>query len=189
MALDIGTGDGRFVFRSAERDPDTFWIGVDANAKPLKKISTMAERKLGKGRRANAMFVHASAEDLPEEFKGIADEIFINFPWGSLLGAVLRPDPEFLTQILSVLKPGGRLSILTAIDPKRDQTELGRLGIEPASAHFEISIASRYASAGLQQVPCGTGSARELRAETTWAKKLKGSRQRRFVKLVFTASA
>ncbi|HUF03357.1 MAG TPA: class I SAM-dependent methyltransferase [Aridibacter sp.] len=186
MIIDIGTGDGRFVFRSAERDADSFWIGVDANPKPLQKISTKAARKLGKGRRANAMFVHASAEDLPEEFARTADEIRINFPWGSLLGAVLSADPEFLARMRQILKPEGTLTIITGIDPERDRSELERLGVEPPTrSSTGSSLVPSYAASGFRLVSFETGSAGDLRAETTWARKLKGSPVRRFMKLAF----
>ena len=65
---------------------------MDANAKPLEKPSMKATRKPAKGGLANAMFVQAAVEDLPVEFDGVADEIHIHFPWGSLLRAVATGD-------------------------------------------------------------------------------------------------
>ena len=45
VIIDIGTGDGRFVYQSARENPNKFYIGIDANAKPLEKISMKATRK------------------------------------------------------------------------------------------------------------------------------------------------
>lgn len=93
IVIDIGTGDGRFVSAMARANPNKFFIGIDANVKPLEKPSMKATRKLNKGGLKNAMFVQAAIELLPEEFTGVADEIHIHFPWGSLLRSVAAADP------------------------------------------------------------------------------------------------
>jgi 16S rRNA (adenine(1408)-N(1))-methyltransferase len=65
--IDIGTGDGRFVSVSAKSNPDKFFIGIDANVKPLEKPSMKATRKPSKGGLPNALFVQAAVEELPGE--------------------------------------------------------------------------------------------------------------------------
>ncbi|MDQ3258004.1 MAG: hypothetical protein M3R15_29660 [Acidobacteriota bacterium] len=37
IVLDIGTGDGRFVYAYARQNPNKFFIGIDANPRPLEK--------------------------------------------------------------------------------------------------------------------------------------------------------
>ena len=64
----------------AKARPDKFIIGIDANAKLLEKLSMKITRKPAKRGLPNAIFVQAAAEDLPEEFEGVASEIFLNFP-------------------------------------------------------------------------------------------------------------
>ena len=49
MIIDIGTGDGRFVYQSARRNPNKFYIGIDPNTRPLTKISEKIHRKPAKG--------------------------------------------------------------------------------------------------------------------------------------------
>ncbi len=90
--IDLGTGDGRFVYQSARRNPHKFYIGIDAEARALEKISEKIHRKPQKGGLRNVMFVQAAVEDLPSELDGVADELHIHFPWGSLLGAVASGD-------------------------------------------------------------------------------------------------
>ncbi|MCO6511673.1 MAG: methyltransferase domain-containing protein [Aridibacter famidurans] len=189
VALDIGTGDGRFVLRLAESEPETYWIGIDANAKPLHKTSTKAARQLGKGRCANALFVHASAEDLPEEFDGIADEIYINFPWGSLLGAVLRPDFGFLATLARILADRGTVTMTTGIDPQKDRRELERFGIEALC--FE-DLTSRmlpaYSEAGFDLIEAATAEKGELLSGSTWERKLRHSNSRSLFRFRFRLS-
>ena len=88
VIVDIGTGDGRFVYQGAKENPGRFYIGIDPNAKPLEKVSMKATRKPAKGGARNVLFVQASVEDLPNELNNVADEIHIHFPWGSLLRSV-----------------------------------------------------------------------------------------------------
>ena len=94
--IDIGTGDGRFVSAAARANPNKFYVGIDANAGALEKISMKATRKPAKGGLPNAMFVQAAVEDLPAELDGVADEIHIHFPWGSLLRAFASGDSDVL---------------------------------------------------------------------------------------------
>ena len=88
VVLDLGTGDGRYVHTLAERNPHWFVIGVDACRENLREYS---RTKL-----PNALFVIASAQDLPRELHGRVSHISINFPWGSLLKSLLEGDPAFL---------------------------------------------------------------------------------------------
>ena len=98
IVIDIGTGDGRFVFAAARGNPNKFFIGIDANIKPLAKPSMRATRKPSKGGLPNALFVQAAVEDLPQELEGAADEMHIHFPWGSLLQAVATGDRVVLNR-------------------------------------------------------------------------------------------
>ena len=83
--LDIGIGDGLFVYQYARRYPSKFYMGIDTNPRPLEKISEKIHRKPAKGGLPNVLFIQSSVEDLPAEFDGVADEIHIHLPWGSLL--------------------------------------------------------------------------------------------------------
>jgi 16S rRNA (adenine(1408)-N(1))-methyltransferase len=70
VTLDIGTGDGLFVYRSARSHPTQFFVGIDPNTRPLQKISQKIYRKPAKGGAPNALFIQASVENLPEELNG-----------------------------------------------------------------------------------------------------------------------
>lgn len=57
VIIDIGTGDGRFVYHSVRRNPNKFYIGIDPNTRPLEKISEKIHRKTAKGGAPNALFI------------------------------------------------------------------------------------------------------------------------------------
>jgi 16S rRNA (adenine(1408)-N(1))-methyltransferase len=190
IVIDIGTGDGRFVSAAAKANPNKFFIGIDANTKPLEKPSMKATRKPAKGGLPNAIFVQAAVEDLPEEFDGIADEVHIHFPWGSLLKAVATGDAANLRSLRRIAAPECLLEIVIGIDPERDRSEIERLGIPDLTPVVLHSfLIPRYVAAGFEVVETrqlGAGEWSSL--ETSWARKLQGGSGRAVTLLVFKAS-
>lgn len=185
--FDIGTGDGRFVSRMAAENPDKFYIGIDANAKPLEKPSMKATRKPAKGGLPNALFVQAAVEDLPEEFDESADEIHIHFPWGSLLRAVCLGDPVVLSSLFRIAAPECLLEIVIGIDPERDAGEIARLEIPVLDpAYIKDVLVPKYVAAGFEFVESGAMTSEEWSCiETSWARKLQGGDKRKVMFLVF----
>jgi 16S rRNA (adenine(1408)-N(1))-methyltransferase len=174
--IDIGTGDGRFVTASAKAAPRKFFIGVDANVKPLEKPSMKATRKSSKGGLPNALFVQASVEDLPEEFDGLANKIHINFPWGSLLKAIATGDSSVLDSLRRICASEALLEIVIGIDPERDRSEVERLGLSGLlDDHIKTRLLPKYSNAGFTNVESRTLMPTEWRKiETSWARKLQG---------------
>lgn len=190
VVIDIGTGDGRFVSAAASENPNKFFIGIDANAKPLEKPSMRATRKPGKGGLPNAMFVQAAVEDLPDDLNGIADEIHIHFPWGSLLRGVATGDKEMIKSLRRISAPGCLLEIVIGIDTERDKNEVERLGIPELTPVFLHSyLVPKYKTAGFDFLDCEMlTNVKWSRLETSWAKRLGGNENRSVWYLVFTAA-
>ena len=103
VLIDLGTGDGRFVRYLAEANPDAFVIGVDACRENLREAS---RRNQG-----NALFVIANARSLPAELYGLATQVTINFPWGSLLQGLLEAEPGLMAGLSAVSQPGALLEV------------------------------------------------------------------------------
>lgn len=191
IVIDIGTGDGRFVSAAAKANPNKFYIGVDANVKPLEKPSMRATRKSAKGGLPNAMFVQAAVEDLPNEFNGVADEIHIHFPWGSLLKAVATGDADILASLKRIAAPGCLLEIIIGIDPERDRAELDRLGVpELTPIVLHSFLIPQYIAAGFAFVETRTlPQAEWSKLETSWARRLQTGSARTVLSLVFESAA
>ena len=189
VVIDIGTGDGRFVFAAARSNPNKFYIGVDANAKPLEKISMKATRKPAKGGLPNAMFLQAAIEDLPDELSGVANEIHIHFPWGSLLKAVTTADANVLSSLRRIAAPDCLIEIVIAIDPERDRTEIERLGLPELTPVFLHSyLFPKFAAVGFELLGHGRLNPAEWsRLETSWARRLQGGSARTVWAFVFQA--
>lgn len=178
--IDIGTGDGRFVSASARLNPNKFYIGIDANAKPLEKISMKATRKPSKGGLPNVLFVQAAIENLPAELNESADEIHIHFPWGSLLRAVIGGDASVLESLRRLCAPECLLEIVIGIDEERDKSEIERLELPNLSPDYlENVLLPRYEAAGFEVLTKGVLNASEWsKLETSWARKLQGNSSR-----------
>lgn len=186
VVIDIGTGDGRFVSGAAKANPNKFFIGIDANTKPLEKISMKATRKPAKGGLPNALFVQAAIEDLPEELNGIADEIHIHFPWGSLLRAVADGDENVLAALQSISAPGCLIEIVIGVDEERDKSEIERLKLPRLSPEYLNNILiPKYQSAGFTMLESGIlEPSAWSKLETSWARKLQGNESRTVVYLI-----
>jgi len=182
VVVDVGTGDGRFVYRSAREHPDALWVGVDPVAEAMRESSSKSRRKPAKGGAPNALFVVASIEQLPSELFGVADEITVNYPWGSLLAAVATPVPESLAALVSLGKPGACLRVLLNYSVFEDEDYMTRLGLPPFNeAAVEARLAPALAAVGMSVTH------HELRdgpvgEHTSWERRLvAGSRRRTLV--------
>ena len=189
MIVDIGTGDGRFVYQSARRHPKKFYIGIDPNVRPLEKISEKIHRKPSKGGAPNVLFIQAAVEDLPAELEGVADEVHVHFPWGSLLRAVAGGEETALLNLRRICAPGGLLEVVIGLDFARDRAEVERLGLSLLSLDYiDRQLGARYEAAGFQIAERGTIPAADWPEFTTsWAKRLKGNEQRPITYLIARA--
>jgi len=136
VLADIGAGDGRFVYETAKRRPDLLCLGVDAEARNLKRYSTRALRKPARGGAPNVVFLLGAAEDLPGMLAGLATHVTVNLPWGSLLATVVNPaSPDFL-KLRDLLKPDGLLEMLIAYSASYEPNTLRELGLPRLSEEY-----------------------------------------------------
>ena len=157
VLLDLGTGDGRYVRHLAERKPRWFVIGVDSCRENLREHS--------RAKLPNALFVIASAQELPCEFNGLISHITINFPWGSLLESLLAGDSKLMRGLHSISRAGASLDLRlnggalveagTTLEAGTDRIFYNLLG-----AGWQIDRPSIMDAGALKQFP------------TTWAKRL-----------------
>ncbi len=189
VIIDIGTGDGRYVYQSARRNPNKFYIGIDPNTRPLEKISEKIHRKPAKGGASNVLFIQSAIEDLPEELNGVANEVHVHFPWGSLLRAVATGEVALLENVRRICAEDALLEVVIGIDPVRDKSEIERLDVKPLTLEVvDTVLVPNYAAAGFKIIERGIIAASEWPAlETSWAKRLQGNEQRPITYLVARA--
>jgi 16S rRNA (adenine(1408)-N(1))-methyltransferase len=177
------------VYRSAVRQPEKFFIGIDANVRPLARISEKIYRRPEKGGAPNVLFLQAAIEELPDELDGIASEMHIQFPWGSLLRGVALEEQQVLKGLRRLCRDNALLEVIIGVDAERDQSELRRLGLPELSGEYlENKLAPAYEADGFRVNDFGILSASQWpEIESTWAKKLRQSPSRMLVYLRATA--
>jgi len=129
------------------------------------------------------VFVQAAAEALPSELNGVAGEVYVHFPWGSLLRAVVTGDEVVLRNLRRICAPQARLKIFMSLDAARDRSEIERLGLPQMSPVFlNTVLRPRYEQAGfeiLETEMLSDVAWTELR--TSWAKRLRENEKRSLI--------
>lgn len=129
VAVEIGTGNGKFVYELAKEQPDTFFIGIDADRNNLIKYSHKVHRKPERGGLPNVLYVIAGAEDLPPELDNTADVIWIVLPWGSLLQGIVLGENRILRNIARISSVHGVLKIFISYSVKYEPAEMEKRGL------------------------------------------------------------
>lgn len=170
VEIDLGTGNGRFVFKKALENPQTLYMGIDPVEKQLQKYSRKAVRK----KLENVLFVLGAAENLSEIPGNIADRINILLPWGSLLDYVANFDKKIISNIKGLMKPDAHLRLVFGYTEHAEPTETERLNLEKLNEpYIRKELIPRYESAGLKLQEIKQLSKEDLRKiETSWSKKL-----------------
>ena len=166
--LDLGTGDGRYVRHLAERKPRWFVIGVDSCRENLREHS--------RAKLPNALFIIASAQELPREFNGLVSHITINFPWGSLLESLLAGESKLMRGLRSISRAHGSLELRLnggALIEAGKTLEAGtdRIFYNLLGAGWQLEHPAMMDAGALKQFP------------TTWAKRLAFGRDPRAMSL------
>lgn len=178
--LDIGTGDGRFVYENALKDGNTLFIGIDPVERQLRKYSKKSNRK----KLGNTLFILGSAENLPKELFFSIDKIYITFPWGSLLEKVVKGDTEFITGLHGLLKHRGLLEIHLGYSPDLEPSEIKRLDLPPIDEKFiQEKMIPKYSPYFLLEEIKKTDKENLDDIDSNWAKKLKHGRERSIFKI------
>jgi 16S rRNA (adenine(1408)-N(1))-methyltransferase len=159
--VELGAGDGRFALSEALAHPERLVVAVDASRDAMVESS----RRAARGHVANAVFVVSAAEALPGELAGIANELVVNFPFGSLLRAASGAAPQQTGRLARLLAVGGTLRLLLAASP-RDAAG-GAEELDPDR------LVAAWATNGLQLVELRPATiADAIAAHSSWGKRL-----------------
>jgi 16S rRNA (adenine(1408)-N(1))-methyltransferase len=169
--VDIGTGDGGYVLRTARANPRTLVIGVDANADGMRERSRRAAAKPARGGVSNAIFARASIEALPDALDDLAARVTILFPWGTLLRAVWAPDLERLRGLRRICRADATVDVVVACST-RDASAFVGFDPEPSER-----LLDGWRAAGFSPRVVETNAETW---ETAWSRRLAFDPSRRF---------
>lgn len=155
--LDLGTGDGAFALHMARTNPDMAVLGIDTC---LANLTKAVRRGL-----PNLRFIARDATNPPACLHGMATSASINFPYGSLLRALLDDEGDARDRLFAVAKPGACVEIRVNGSAA---TEMGLASDEVAGQLRRLihAIAPGNASVTIE------GYAAFRRFPSTWAKRL-----------------
>jgi len=173
VVVDLGTGDGRFVYKNALKNPKIFYIGIDPSETQLKISARDTQRK----RLNNILLIVGSIEHLPEGLEDVANEIYVNFPWGSLLETFAKPIKDNLNNLTKILKKDGIIKIIFGYDESLEPSETQRMELPTIDLNYiKDVLVSKYAEIGLKITEFGVFDRKSQKVETSWYKKLKSNR-------------
>lgn len=109
--IDLGTGDGKFVYREAVKNKNILYIGIDCNPSLMAHTSAKVCKKPSRGGIDNVRFIVSPVENLPPNLHAIADSISINYPWAKLLKDLIQPNLDTLARISNLGKINSPLDI------------------------------------------------------------------------------
>lgn len=174
IIVDIGTGDGKFTYQLAKENPDRFIIGVDPSQKSMGETSGKIYKKKEKGGLKNALFVLADIENLPDELKDITNQVFINFPWGSLLKGIVLVENGTWDNIKKICQKEAIIDIILGYDKSREKKEIEKLGLPLFDLQYiQNEMAPKLENQGFTIIETREVERSELKDHpSSWAKKL-----------------
>jgi len=180
VEIDIGTGDGRFTYAQAGKNPDIFYIGIDPVAENMFEYASKSAQKPSKGGLTNVLYIVAAVEDMPNELSNVADKIYVTLPWGSLLEGIIKGNRHILENLANIAKRQAEFEFCFTYDVFHEATEITKRELPIITTDYiNGNLAKSYAACRLKIEKVNMLTEKELRLyPTTWAKRLGYGRMR-----------
>lgn len=184
--VDLGTGDGKFIYRQAKQFPQIYFVGVDLHPETMSYFSWKMSRKPSRGGGIyNATFLCSALGDLPSSLTQFANSISVNYPWGSLLSDLVIPTSSALMKISNLAKQEGSLEILLNYAVFQNSTYAKSLKLPSMDeAYIRSHLYPTYRSHGIRltshEVQSTAGN------KSSWGQKLTLGGQREVLRILGT---
>jgi 16S rRNA (adenine(1408)-N(1))-methyltransferase len=174
VVLDIGTGDGKYVYHQARAQPQQFYIGLDASPENLAEHARKTRKKPARGGVPNVLYVIANAEHMPPELSSIAHQLHIHFPWGRLLRGIALGDEALLSSIARAAVPAATLDILVNATIFCEPVPQEVQGLpEMTAAYVDTVLRPAFARAGITIINQQRLANEAMKTiPTTWSRRL-----------------
>ena len=158
VVADVGTGDGRAALEHARNRPDLLVVAIDLNRDNLAECARKAARPAARGGCPNLIYVWADAGSPPFALHGLADAVWVLYPWGSLLAGIVEPDRTILHGLRALGTPGGTFSFLLNLRPwqQSPRPHAVRELPQPSEDDVRQRLDCLYRQEGLQVEDIGT---------------------------------
>lgn len=168
--IDLGTGNGKYVFDLALKNPDILFLGIEPTASNLYEYS----KKANKNKLPNLIYIITSIENIDNDLNGMADKVYVNFPWGTLLEAIVKDMPELLSKIAQLGKKGALYNFTFAYSTIHEPNEIEKRNLPILNDDYlKSSLYDIYIKVGLIIESCVNLAPEDInKFGTLWAKKL-----------------
>ena len=185
VTVDIGTGDGKRLYRTAKAHPEILFIGIDPVRENMLETAQKISKKTAKGGLNNLLLVIGAVETLPPELSGIANEVTVYFPWGSLLESVVKPIPASIAQIQMIARQNASFTFITTYHDSYEGAEIEKRQLPELSyAFFNGDYREIMQSLGFLISDIQSLSAEDvMQLGTQWAKRLSSGRARSYFQI------
>lgn len=172
VIVDLGTGNGRFSYLLAKSMPDAAVIGIDPVALNLEEYWKKARKNLHRKGQRNLLYIIATAENPDPSLQGIAQEIYVNFPWGSLLEGIVKGQPGILKGISSLGQKGTPVHLHFSYSSLHDAGEISRRKLPILTPEYILGdLKEAFRRSGLEILSLRTMEEEELKAfGSHWSK-------------------
>lgn len=175
--IDLGTGQGSFVYFNALENKDKFYIGLDSCRDSMKKYGI----KQYKNKVNNLMYVVMNAQKLHEVLYNKFREIYINLPWGSLLQGIFKEELKIIEGISKLSKSKCKINICFSYDEKFEKNEIEKRELpELNESYFKNVFIPTYNKYGIEVESIEYISKDKLSFQSKWMKILTESKSRKF---------
>ena len=174
VVIDLGCGDGMLPYRLARENEDVFYIGVDAARESLAIASAKAAKKPSRGGCPNVLFLCANVLEPLPELAGITDELQWNFPWGSLMYALVGGDRQPMLNMKKLAKDGATFKFYLNLYVFENETQRQDMGLpEVDEAYVHKTLIPAWEGLGFKTTETSFISAESLKNHpSTWAGRL-----------------
>lgn len=188
VCIDIGTGDGKNIYRKAKNDKETFYIGLDPVKENMEETAVKIAKKPEKGGVENTLLVVSTAENLPPELYGIADYITVLFPWGVLLEGIVKPEEEFIAALRKAAKPRAKFEFITTYSANCEENMMETRNMpELSTEYFNGEYKDRLSQYGLTVQNVELFDNEYVKSfDSKWARRLAFGRKRDFYRITGT---
>lgn len=174
VIVDLGTGNGKFAYEEAIKNQNIFYIGIDPIGENIIKYYKKKKKKLKRHNLKNLVFVISAIQDIDKDLFNLADDIYINFPWGSLLEGIVKGEEKLLENIYSLAKDGGNIYLTFTYSSIYEVGEIERRGFPLLSLEYiDTILRDEFMAMGINILDYGYLEEYKLKSfGTLWSKRI-----------------
>ena len=176
LVIDLGTGQGAFVYFSALENKNKFYVGLDSCGDSMKKYAI----KQYKNKLENLVYIIMNAQNIDNLLYNMFSEVYINLPWGSLLEGIFKEELGIICKISNLLVDGGKMKICFSYNDKFEKTEIEKRNLPDLNDSYFDDFKNLYSKYNIEIDDINLVLKDEIPFDSKWAKVLGESNRREF---------